>query len=129
MPWWFTSFSRNSGISTIWKVCGPMPSRPRSRRLRRQCPPAPQCRNRFRTRAPSPGYPVMNNFLSWFGRLALSLFLTVCVLLAPLQSSWAIFEEFQSLTAEKEKQIGEEFLLEIQQQIPLIEDPFLTSYL
>ena len=71
----------------------------------------------------------MNNFLIVFRRPALILFLAACVLLVPMHSSWAIFEEFQSLTAEKEKQIGEEFLLEIQQQVPLIEDPFLTSYL
>ncbi len=71
----------------------------------------------------------MNNFLRTFRRPALILFLAVSTLLVPLHNSWAIFEEFQSLTAEKEKQIGEEFLLEIQQQVPLIEDAFLTSYL
>jgi predicted Zn-dependent protease len=71
----------------------------------------------------------MNNFLLFFRRPALILFLAACVLLVPMHRSWAIFEEFQTLTAEKEKQIGQEFLLEIQQQVPLIEDPFLTSYL
>ncbi len=71
----------------------------------------------------------MNNFLLFFRKPALILFLAACVLLAPMRPAWAIFEEFQTLTAEKEKQIGQEFLLEIQQQVPLIEDAFLTSYL
>lgn len=71
----------------------------------------------------------MNNFFLFSRKRALILFLAACVLLAPVRPSWAIFEEFQTLTAEKEKQIGQEFLLEIQQQVPLIEDPFLTSYL
>ncbi len=71
----------------------------------------------------------MNSLLRFFRRPALILFLAAGVLLVPMQRSWAIFEEFQSLTAEKEKQIGQEFLLEIQQQVALIEDPFLTSYL
>jgi len=34
-----------------------------------------------------------------------------------------------TLSIEKEKQIGEEFLLEIQREVPLIQDPFLTSYI
>jgi beta-barrel assembly-enhancing protease len=71
----------------------------------------------------------MNNFLLFIRKPALILFLAACVLLAPLRPAWAIFEEFQTLTAEKEKQIGQEFLLEIQQQVPLVEDAFLTSYL
>lgn len=62
-------------------------------------------------------------------RLIAIIFLATCVLLVPTRRSWAIFEEFQNLTIEKEKQIGEQFLLELQQEIPLIEDPFLTSYL
>jgi predicted Zn-dependent protease len=71
----------------------------------------------------------MNAFFPFFKRPALILFLVACLLLAQTHSSWAIFEEFQTLTAEKEKQIGEEFLLEVQQEIPLIEDPFITSYI
>ncbi len=71
----------------------------------------------------------MKNFLRNIQRPALIFLLAASVVLVPQQRSWAIFEEFQTLTAEKEKQIGEEFLLEIQQQVPLIEDPFLTSYL
>ncbi len=33
------------------------------------------------------------------------------------------------LSLEKERQLGEQFLLEIQQEVPLIQDPFLTSYI
>jgi predicted Zn-dependent protease len=33
------------------------------------------------------------------------------------------------LSVEKEKQLGEQFLLEIHQEVPLVKDPFLTSYL
>jgi len=36
---------------------------------------------------------------------------------------------FDSLTIEKEKQLGEEFLLQIQQYYELSTDPFLTSYI
>jgi predicted Zn-dependent protease len=36
---------------------------------------------------------------------------------------------FEGLTVEKEKQLGEEFLLELQQYYVLVTDPFLTSYL
>jgi predicted Zn-dependent protease len=71
----------------------------------------------------------MNNFLSFLRKPALIIFLAACLLGAQTQQSWAIFDEFKSLTIEKEKQIGEEFLLALQQQVPLIEDPFLTSYL
>ena len=39
------------------------------------------------------------------------------------------FGIFSDLTVDKERQIGEEFLLEVQQQYPLCRDPFLTSYL
>ena len=35
----------------------------------------------------------------------------------------------RGLSIEKEKQIGAQFLLEIQQEVPLIQDPFLTSYI
>ncbi|MFZ5450422.1 MAG: M48 family metalloprotease [Thermodesulfobacteriota bacterium] len=33
------------------------------------------------------------------------------------------------MTVDKEKEIGEQFLIEVQQQMPLIHDPFLTSYI
>jgi predicted Zn-dependent protease len=57
--------------------------------------------------------------------------LATCLLLAPVGSSWAFLEGFTQggLSIEKEKQIGEQFLLEIQQEVPLVKDPFLTSYL
>jgi beta-barrel assembly-enhancing protease len=63
-------------------------------------------------------------------RLLAIIFLAASMLLVPLRSSWAFLDQFAgSLTVEKEKQIGEEFLLEIQQYIPLIEDPFITSFI
>lgn len=36
---------------------------------------------------------------------------------------------FGSLTVEKEKELGEEFSLQLQQYYPLVQDPFLVSYL
>jgi beta-barrel assembly-enhancing protease len=55
--------------------------------------------------------------------------LATSLLLGPVRSSWAFFEELTGdLSIEKERQIGEEFLLELQQQYPLVEDPFVTSY-
>jgi beta-barrel assembly-enhancing protease len=71
----------------------------------------------------------MNNFFISFKKPAIILFLAASLLLGQIQSSWALFDEFKSLTIEKEKQIGQQFLIEIQQQIPLVEDPFLTSYI
>ncbi|MCK9374632.1 MAG: M48 family metalloprotease [Syntrophobacterales bacterium] len=70
----------------------------------------------------------MNKHSPW--RPAAIIFLALSLLLLPVQSGWAFFEQFAGgLSIEKEKQIGEEFLLEVQQQVPLIQDPFLTSYL
>ena len=71
----------------------------------------------------------MNNLLVFFKKPAIILLLAASLLLAQVQGSWAIFDEFQSLTVEKEREIGEQFLLELQQQIPIINDPFLTSYI
>ncbi|MGA9754297.1 MAG: hypothetical protein WBV23_04060, partial [Desulfobaccales bacterium] len=52
------------------------------------------------------------------------------LLLGPVRSSWAFLDALAGgLSIEKEKQIGEQFLLEIQQEVPLIQDPFLTSYI
>lgn len=67
----------------------------------------------------------MNKFLTRFRRPGLILLLAVCLLLTQTQSSRAFLE---GLTIEKERQIGEEFLLEVQQEYSLIDDPFLTSY-
>ncbi|AEB09230.1 M48 family metallopeptidase [Desulfobacca acetoxidans] len=41
----------------------------------------------------------------------------------------AAFGFFGSLTIEKEKQIGEEFCLQLQQYYPVVRDPFLASYI
>jgi predicted Zn-dependent protease len=70
----------------------------------------------------------MNNGSPW--RLVAIIILATSLLLGPVRSSWAFFEQFAGgLTIEQEKQIGEQFLLEIQQEVPLIQDPFLTSYI
>ncbi|HEY9072714.1 MAG TPA: M48 family metalloprotease, partial [Desulfobaccales bacterium] len=71
----------------------------------------------------------MKNLFISLRKPALIFCLAVSVLLAQTQGAWALFDEFKGLTIEKEKQIGEQFLLEIQQEIPLIEDPFITSYI
>ncbi len=70
----------------------------------------------------------MNKCSYW--RPAAIFFLALSLLLMPVQSGWAFFEQFAGgLSIEKEKQIGEEFLLAVQQEVPLVQDPFLTSYL
>jgi predicted Zn-dependent protease len=70
----------------------------------------------------------MNKCSPW--RLAVIIMLTTGLLLGPVRSGWAFLDMFAGgLSIEKEKQIGEQFLLEIQQQVPLIQDPFLTSYI
>jgi beta-barrel assembly-enhancing protease len=69
----------------------------------------------------------MNKGFPW--RLAAIIMLATSLLLGPVRSSWAFLDELAgSLSIEKEKQLGEQFLLEIQQEVPLIQDPFLTSY-
>ena len=63
-------------------------------------------------------------------RLVAIVILATSLLLGPVGSSWAFLDELAgSLSIEKERQIGEQFLLEIQQVVPLIQDPFLTSYI
>lgn len=71
----------------------------------------------------------MNRFLVSFRKPAVILLLAASLLFAQTRGSWAIFDEFKGLSVEKEKQIGEQFLLELQQEVPLIEDPFVTSYI
>lgn len=56
----------------------------------------------------------------------LSLFLAVLILLLPLHPSWGGM--FDSLTLDKEREVGEEFFLELQQVMPVVEDPFIASY-
>ena len=36
---------------------------------------------------------------------------------------------FQNLTVEKEKELGEEFCLQLQQYFPVVSDPYLTTYI
>jgi len=66
----------------------------------------------------------MNNFS--LPRLAVVLLLVGSMLLIPTQPTQAGF--FEGLTIEKERQVGEEFFLELQQIMPIVGDPFLTSY-
>jgi predicted Zn-dependent protease len=56
----------------------------------------------------------------------LSLFLAALLLFLPLRPSWGGL--FDSLTIDKEREVGEEFFLELQQVVPVIEDPFIASY-
>ena len=70
----------------------------------------------------------MNKCSPW--RLVAIVILATSLLLGPVGSSWAFLDELSgSLSIEKERQIGEQFLLEIQQVVPLVQDPFLTSYM
>jgi beta-barrel assembly-enhancing protease len=70
----------------------------------------------------------MNKCSPW--RLVAIVILAASLVLGPVQSGWAFLDEFAGgLSIEKEEQIGEQFLLEVQQEIPLIQDPFLTSYI
>jgi beta-barrel assembly-enhancing protease len=63
-------------------------------------------------------------------RLVAILVLATSLLVVQVNSGWAFLDELQGgLSVEKEKQIGEQFLLEVQQEIPIVKDPFLTSYL
>jgi len=51
------------------------------------------------------------------------------VLLLPVQPSRAFWDDMMgTISLEKERQLGEQFLLEVQQILPLVEDPFVTSY-
>jgi predicted Zn-dependent protease len=69
----------------------------------------------------------MNKGSPW--RLVVIIILATGLLLGPVQASWAFLEALSGgLTIEKEKQIGEQFLLEVQQYVPLVDDPFITSY-
>jgi predicted Zn-dependent protease len=71
----------------------------------------------------------MNRILISFRKPVVILLLAVSLLFAQTKGSWALFDDFKSLTIEREKQIGEQFLLELQREVPLIEDPFVTSYI
>ena len=70
----------------------------------------------------------MNQGSPW--RLVAIVILAMSLLLGPVGPSWAFLAALAGgLSIEKEEQIGEQFLLEIQQVVPLIQDPFLTSYI
>jgi predicted Zn-dependent protease len=70
----------------------------------------------------------MNRCSPW--RLVAIVIVATSLLLVPVGSSWAFLDALSGgLSIEKEKQIGEQFLLEIQQVVPLIQDPFVTSYI
>ena len=72
--------------------------------------------------------PATNKLLP--SRLVSIIGLAAVLLLIPLKPGWAFLDIFTgSLTLEKERQIGEEFFLQLQQVAPIIEDPFITSYL
>lgn len=72
----------------------------------------------------------MNEFLLFIGKPALSLCLAVSLILAPVNAAADILDAFSGgFSIEKERQLGQEFLLEVQQFIPLIEDPFLSAYI
>lgn len=69
----------------------------------------------------------MTNLSFW--RRGAILLLAASLLLVPLRPAWGFLDAFTgSLTVEKEKQIGEEFLLALQQVVPIVQDPFVTSY-
>jgi predicted Zn-dependent protease len=71
----------------------------------------------------------MNGLRVSFRKPVVIFFLVAVLLCAQTSGSWALLDTFKGLTVEREKEIGEQFLLAIQQEIPLIEDPFVTSYL
>jgi predicted Zn-dependent protease len=69
----------------------------------------------------------MTKYSPW--RLVAIVILATILLLGPVRSSWAFLDTLTGdVSLEKERQIGEEFLLVLQQQYPLVEDPFITSY-
>jgi len=69
----------------------------------------------------------MNKCSPW--RLVAIIILATSLLLGPVRSGWAFLDTLTGdLSIEKERQIGEEFLLQLQQYYPLVEDPFITSY-
>ncbi len=59
-------------------------------------------------------------------RLILPLALILCSFIAFPPTACGFF---QSLTVEKEKELGEEFCLQLQQYYPVVQDPYLTAYI
>ena len=71
--------------------------------------------------------PGTTSFSVW--RPVTVILLAATLLLLPIRPCWGFFDAFLgSLTIDKERQIGEEFYLELQQVYPIVEDPFITSY-
>jgi predicted Zn-dependent protease len=63
-------------------------------------------------------------------RQLLALLLVMALCLTTPRPGLAFMDVFAgSLTVEKERQVGEEFLLQVQQVLPLVEDAYLTSYI
>lgn len=60
------------------------------------------------------------------GRLVLPLTLILVLALALPPTAWGFFG---SLTIDKEKELGEEFCLLLQQYYPIVRDPYLTAYI
>jgi predicted Zn-dependent protease len=70
----------------------------------------------------------MTRFSLW--RRLIILLWVALLILAPLRPAWALLEALTGeLSIEKEKQLGEEFVLQLQQVLPVVEDPFLSSYI
>ncbi len=59
-------------------------------------------------------------------RLILPLVLILCSFIAFPPTAFGFFE---NLTIEKEKELGEEFCLQLQQYYPVVHDPYLTTYI
>lgn len=64
--------------------------------------------------------------LTWRRRLATPLVFALCLLLIFPPPAWSFFG---TLTVEKEKELGEEFCLQLQQYFPVVRDPYLTAYI
>jgi predicted Zn-dependent protease len=65
-----------------------------------------------------------------FRRVAVAVVAAVLLAVFPLNPARAVMDTFfGSMTVDKERQLGEEFLLQMQQYMPTLEDPFLTSYI
>lgn len=67
---------------------------------------------------------MLRSIRTW--RLIVPLCLFLCLILALPPAAWALFG---SLTIEKEKDLGEEFCLLLQQYYPIVHDPYLNAYM
>jgi predicted Zn-dependent protease len=71
----------------------------------------------------------MNKSSPW--RLVAIVIMATSLLLAQVTSSWAFLDAFTQggMSIEKEKEVGEQFLLQVQQELPILQDPFLDSFI